>query len=141
MNKEEIIALVKDKVSDISDLDERLYHALELLEEYKDHKDFDEIISEVYFSIKKEIQENEDPRLIEFSEVLESTDDLIMNEKYEEVITLLTPYQDLVDEMLDVSNLEFDKLEPCCFFNETEKNLLPKSIWYEYLPFSLCSNL
>ena len=123
MNKEEIIALVKDKVSDISDLDERLYHALELLEEYKDHKDFDEIISEVYFSIKKEIQENEDPRLIEFSEVLESTDDLIMNEKYEEVITLLTPYQDLVDEMLDVSNLEFDKLEPCCFFNETEKNL------------------
>ena len=123
MNKYDIVALVLEKVEDINDLDEKLFRALELLEEYKDHQDFSEIMNTVYFKIRDEITQEEDPRLVEFADVLESTNELIMNEQYEEVITLLTPYQDLVDELLDVSNIEFDKLEPCCFFNETEKNI------------------
>ena len=123
MNKYDIVALVLEKVEDINDLDEKLFRALELLEEYKDHQDFSEIMNTVYFKIRDEITQEEDPRLVEFADVLESTNDLIMNEQYEEVITLLTPFQDLVDELLDVSNIEFDKLEPCCFFNETEKNI------------------
>ena len=109
MNKYDIVALVLEKVEDISDLDERLFRALELLEEYKDHEDFSEIMNTVYFKIRDEITQEEDPRLVEFANVLESTNELIMNEQYEEVITLLTPFQDLVDELLDVSNIEFDK--------------------------------
>ena len=35
MNKYDIVALVLEKVEDINDLDERLFRALELLEEYK----------------------------------------------------------------------------------------------------------
>ena len=53
MNKYDIVALVLEKVEDISDLDERLFRALELLEEYKDHEDFSEIMNTVNYELKK----------------------------------------------------------------------------------------
>ena len=125
MNKEEIIKLINDELAKYDDIDDKLDYLSEVLEEYKDHEDFEEIFKKIYENIDMTnvFQNEEDPVIEEFINVLESTNDLILNEQYEEVITILTPYQKLADELLNVEGIDEEKFEICCFFNEIEKQL------------------
>ena len=124
MDKNEIIELITKELEKYEDADDKLDRLSEILEEYQDHPDFGEIFKTIYQNIDIEsMLPSEDPILEEFYNVLESTNDLIINEQYEEVITLLTPYQKLVDELLDISSVDSDKFDICCFFNEIEKQM------------------
>lgn len=123
MSKDEIISLITKEINKIEDIDEKIDALLDLVSPYIDHPDYDYIITKIYSSIKYGDESIEDPRLEEFYNVIESTNDLIINEQYEEVITILSPYQNLVDELLDISNIDQEKLEICCFFNEIEKQM------------------
>ena len=123
MSKEEIITLIIQELEKVDDIDEKLDLLADLAVNYKDHPEYDSIMSEIYYSLKYDNNNEENPLLEEFSNVLESTNELIMNEKYDEVIDKLFPYQGLVDELLDVSDVDLDKLEVCCFFNEIEKQM------------------
>ena len=124
MSKEEIINIIKEKLDAIEDVDDKVDALAELMNEYYDHKDFDYIITKLYSLIKyNEDVELEDPRVEELYSVLDSTNELLMNEKYEEVINLLVPFQSFIDEMTDISNIDLGKLEVCSFFNEIEKQM------------------
>jgi len=124
MDKNEIIELITKELEKYEDVDDKLDRLSEILEEYQDHPDFGEIFKTIYQNIDIEsMLPSEDPILEEFYNVLESTNDLIINEQYEEVVTLLTPYQKLVDELLDISSVDSDKFDICCFFNEIEKQM------------------
>lgn len=125
MDKNEIIKIISEKLEQYDDIDDKLDYLSELLEEYKDHEDFEEIFKTIYQNIdmKSIFSPKEDPAIEEFINVLESTNELIMNEQYEEVITILSPYQKLADELLDDSNVDKNKFDICCFFNEIEKQL------------------
>ena len=105
MSKEEIIELLKNEIDKIDDYDDKADYLVD-------------IIKELYDYIRVDDNENVDPRIEEFENVLESTNEMIINEQYEDVINLLTPYQSLVEELQDISSLDLDKLEVCCFFNE-----------------------
>lgn len=123
MTKEDIFKLISEELNKIEDIDEKLDYLADALEKYHDYPEIGEIISNIYKKINTSFENNEDPILLEFYNVLESTNDLIMNEQYEEVITILSPYQKLVDKLLDISNIDQDKLEVGCFFNEVEKQM------------------
>lgn len=124
MDKKEIIEKLSLELNKYDDIDEKLDRLSELLEEYQNHPDFQEIFSSLYQNIDMtSIFKEEDPVLVEFYNVLESTNELILNENYEEVISLLTPYQKLVDELLDIRSIDNEKFDICCFFNEIEKQL------------------
>ena len=123
MNKEEIVKSVKIELDKIEDYDDKVDYLVNVLPSYSDNEDFEYIIKTLYEYIKIDLNESIDPRIEEFENVLESTNDMIMNEQYEEVISLLLPYQKLVNELSDISDIDFEKLEVCCFFNEVEKQM------------------
>lgn len=125
MDKNEIIDLINKELEKYNDIDDKLDYLSTVLEEYKDHEDFEEIFKKIYENIdmSSAFQREEDPIIEEFINVLESTNDLILNEQYEEVITILTPYKKLVDELLNADEIDTEKFEVCCFFNEIEKQL------------------
>lgn len=125
MDKNEIIDLINKELEKYDDIDDKLDYLSTVLEEYKDHEDFEEIFKKIYENIdmSSAFQKEEDPIIEEFINVLESTNDLILNEQYEEVITILTPYKKLVDELLNADEIDTEKFEVCCFFNEIEKQL------------------
>lgn len=123
MTKEEIIASIKSEIDKIDDYDDKVDYIAETLASYHERDDFKEILSEIYQYVKNGESLDVDLRMVEFENVLESTNELIMSEKYEEVIDLLLPFEDYVNELSDVGSIDLDKLEVSCFFNEVEKQI------------------
>lgn len=123
MTKSEIIDNIKQEIDRIDDYDDKVDYIAETLATYHERDDFEDILKEIYQYVKKDSDINIDLRMVEFENVLESTNELIMNEKYEEVINLLLPYESYVNELCDISSIDLDKLEVCCFFNEVEKQI------------------
>lgn len=123
MNKEDIINKIKIELDKLSDLDDKMDFLLDSLQEYENHPDFKDILAKLYEYVNCDYQEEIDPRYQEFYNVLETTNEMIINEQYEDVINLLLPYQKIVDEMSNINGIDLEQLEVGSFFNEVEKQL------------------
>ena len=116
MNKYDIVALVLEKVNDISDLDERLFRALELLEEYNEEDSDSEEVLEV--SLKKETMTREEDVTENIGKILSAAVDLRWEAEYDcskkETIVCRVPCAEIINE-LELSQQQYDG----CFYDSS----------------------
>lgn len=126
MDKKQVVNKIMDELNKYEDIDDKLDALPELLIEYVDHPNYKEIFIEIYDLLEVDAHFNNhdiDPKLSEFINALESTNELILTEQYDKAIEILLNKKEYAEELISYNEIELDKFEIGCYFNEIEKQL------------------